>query len=168
MKRAIRSAALATAIGSLTACGSSSPAAPAPPANIAGSYNASITASASCSANLPSETRVLKYAADVSQNGATAQVQINPHGGTPVTVAGTISGQTITFPSVSFSGNMPGAGAISVAATTGNATVAATGEIAGTLSGTYQTAGTTCNAGDHQLQMNRCVVTCSAGICACS
>jgi hypothetical protein len=162
MKRLV----LATAIGSLMACGGSSPIAPTPPANIAGSYIASVTASSTCSANLPSATRVLNYAADVAQTGATAQVQINPHGGTTVTVAGTVSGQTINFPSVSFSGTTPG-GAVSIVATTGTANVAANGEIAGTLSGTYQAAGTSCNAGNHQLQMRRCVVTCSGNVCAC-
>ena len=167
LKRAIRSAVLATAIGSLMACSDSSPAAPTPAANIAGQYNATVTASSACSANLPSETRVLNYAAEVSQTGATAQVHINPHGGSSVTVAGTISGQTINFPSVSFSATTPG-GAVSVVATTGKATVAANGEITGTLSGTYQTAsGTICNAGDHQLQMRRCVVTCAGNVCAC-
>lgn len=169
MNRPIRSAALAVAfgvLGSLMACGGSSPAAPAPPADIAGSYNASVTASSTCSANLPAAARVFNYGAEVSQTGATALVKINPHGGSTVTVTGTVSGQTITFPSVSFSGNMPG-GAVSIVATTGAANVAANGEIAGTLSGTYQAGGTSCNAGDHQVQMRRCVVTCSGNVCAC-
>ena len=159
--------AIAMAIGSLMACGGSSPAAPPPPANIAGSYNASITASSTCSANLPSTMRVFNYSADVTQTGATAQVLFNPHGGSPVTVAATVSGQTITFPSVSFNGNIPGSGAISVVATTGKANVAADGQIAGTLSGTYQAEGTSCNAGDHQVQMKKCVVTCAGNVCAC-
>jgi hypothetical protein len=117
---------------------------------------------------LPSETRVLNYAADVSQSGATAQMQINPHGGIPVTVTGTLSGQTITFPSVSFSATTSSGSAMSIVATTGKATVAANGEIAGTLSGTFQSgSGASCNAGDHQLQMKRCVVTCAGNVCAC-
>ena len=168
MKRAIILAATATAICSLTACGGSSPAAPAPPADIAGPYNASVTASSACSANLPSAMRVINYPVEVSQTGATAQVKITPHGGTPITVAATLSGQTVTFPSLSFSGTTA-AGTISVAATAGKATVASNGEITGTLSGTFQAgAGASCNAGDHLLQMKRCVVTCSGGICMCS
>ena len=162
--------AIAMTFGSLMACGGgSSPTAPTPPANIAGSYNASITASSTCSANLPSATRVLNYAAEVSQTGAAAQVQLIPHGGSTVTVTSTVSGQTINFPSFSLSGNTVGGGAVSVVATGTTANVAADGSITGTLSGTYQAAsGTSCNAGDHQLQMRRCVVTCSGGICTCS
>src|SRR5678816_292096 len=147
---------LATALGSLLACGGSSPASPTPPANIAGTYVASVTASSTCSANLPSEARVLLYGAEVSQTGGIAAVQFVPHGGSPVTVAATVSGQSINFPSLSFSGITPG-GAVSVAATTGRADVAANGQIAGTLSGTYQTESGSCNAADHQLQMRRCV-----------
>ena len=167
MKRAIRLAAVATALGSLMACSGSSPAAPAPAANIAGQYNATVTASAACSANLPSETRVLSAAAEVSQTGGTAQVKFNPHGGSVVTVAGTVSGQTVNFPSLSLNATTPG-GAVSVVATASKANVAANGEITAALSGTYQAAvGTSCNAGDHQLQMRRCVVTCAGNVCAC-
>jgi hypothetical protein len=44
---------------------------PAPPnANLGGSCNATITASSTCSANVPSETRVLNYVADISRTGA--------------------------------------------------------------------------------------------------
>ena len=85
----------------------------------------------------------------------------------PVTFAAGVSGQTINFPSVSFSGNTPGGDAVSVVATTGRADVAASGEITGTLNGTYQTTSGSCTAADHQLQMRRCVVTCSGNICAC-
>ena len=158
---------IGTAVASLMACGGS-PSAPTPPANIAGSYNASVTASSTCSANLPSATQVLNYGAEVSQTGATALVQFLPHGGSAVTATATVSGETINFPSVSFSGITPG-GAVSFVATTGKANVAANGEITGTLSGTYQTAsGTSCNAADHQLQMRRCVVTCSGNVCTCA
>jgi hypothetical protein len=161
--------AIATAIGSLMACSDSSPAAPPPPANVAGIYNATLTASSTCSANLPSEARVLHYGAEVTQTGPSAQVKINPHGGNGVTVAGTVSGQTINFPSVSFSGITVGGAAVSLAATTGKANVAANGEIAGTFSGTYQAAsGTSCNAADHQLLMKPCVVTCAGNVCVCS
>ncbi len=152
--------AIVMAIGSLMACGGgSSPTAPTPaptpPANVAGSYNASITASSTCSANLPPATRVLNYAMEVSQTGAAVQVQLIPHGGSRVTVTATVSGQTVNFPSFSFSGNTSG-GAVSVAATGVTANVAADGSITGTLSGTYQAgSGTSCNAVDHQLQMRK-------------
>ena len=62
--------AIATAMGSLTACGggSSSPTAPTPPANIAGPYSATITAASTCSANLPFP--VLVFATTITQTGA--------------------------------------------------------------------------------------------------
>jgi hypothetical protein len=158
--------AIATAIGSLAACGGSSggssPTAPTPAgtnatisgsdANIGGSYNATVTASSTCSANLPPETRVLGFNATIAQTGAAVQVQLLA-GGNTVTVSGTVSGQTVNFPSFSFSGVGRGAG-VTLVATGGNANVAADGSIAGTLSGTYQTAsGASCNAANHQLQM---------------
>ena len=157
--------AIATAIGSLVACGGgsggSSPTAPTPAvtnadisgsdANIGGSYNGTITASSTCSANLPSETRVLGFTATITQTGAAVQVQLSA-GGSTVTVSGTLSGQTVNFPSFSFSGVGRGAG-VALVATGGNANVAADGSIAGTLSGTYQTPSGSCNAANHQLQM---------------
>lgn len=144
--------AIATAIGSLIACSDGSPTAPTPPANIAGSYTATITASSTCSANLPSATRVLNYIANVTQTDAAVQVQFMPHGGSTVTVTGTVSGQTVNFPSFSFSGNTAG-GAVS-GVVTGTANVAPDGSITGTLSGTYQTpSGLSCNAANHQLEM---------------
>ena len=147
--------AVATAIGSLTACGGSSPTAPtsAPPANIAGPYNANIIASSTCSGNLPSETRSLEFLATITQTGVAVQVQLVAHApGTPsATVAGTVSGQTVNFPSFSLSETM-GHGAALVAS--GNASVGANGAITGTLSGTYQTpSGSSCNAANHQLEM---------------
>jgi hypothetical protein len=94
-------------------------------------------------------------------------VKLVHHQGSTVTVTGTISGQTINFPSFSLGENMTG-GVVALAAA-GKANVAADNSIAGTLSGTYQTpSGTTCNAADHQLQLSRCVVTCSGGICICA
>jgi hypothetical protein len=151
--------ALATTIGSLLACGGgsggSSPTAPAPapPANIDGSYNATITASSTCSANLPSEARVLNYVANVTQTGAAVQVQLLAHViWNSVTVTGTVSGQTVTFSTFSFS-EITTANGIALNAT-GTASVAADGSIAGTLNGTYQTpSGSNCNAGNHQIQM---------------
>ncbi len=159
--------AIATAIGSLVACGGgsggSSPTAPTPPAtsanisessaNIAGSYNGTITASSTCSANLPPETRVLGFTATIAQTGAAVQVQLVAHAPSApsATVSGTVSGQTVNFPSFSLSEAM-GRGAALTAS--GNANVAADGSITGTLSGTYQTpSGSGCNAANHQLQM---------------
>ena len=157
--------AIAVAIRSLMACsegsGGGNPTAPTPPvtnanisgsdANIGGSYNGTVTASSTCSANLPSETRVLGFTATITQTGTAAQVQLLA-GGSTVTVSGTVSGQTVNFPSFSLSGVGRGAG-VALVATGGNATVAADGSIAGTLSGTYQTPAGSCNAANHQLQM---------------
>jgi len=149
--------AIAMAIGSLMACGGcsggSSPAAATPPANIAGSYSAIITASSTCSANLPPATWELGFLATITQSGAAAQVQLVAHapGAPSTTVSGTVSGQTVNFPSFSLSETM-GAGAALVAS--GNANVAADASITGTLSGTYQTSsGSSCNAANHQLKM---------------
>ena len=151
--------AIATTLGSLVACGGgsggSSTTAPTPaaPANIDGSYTATITASSTCSANLPSETRVLNYVANVTQTGAAVQVQLLAHViWNSVTVTGTVSGQTVNFSSFSFS-EITTANGIALAAT-GTANVAADGSIAGTLNGTYQTpSGSNCSAGNHQIQM---------------
>jgi hypothetical protein len=153
----MKSLAIAMAIGSLMACcgcsGGSSPTAPATPANIAGAYDATITASSTCSANLPPAAWVLEYFATVTQTGAAAQVQLVAHmpGAPSVTVSGTVSGQTVNLPSFSLNETM-GGGAALVAS--GNANVAAGGSITGTLSGTYRTpSGSSCNAANHQLQM---------------
>ena len=149
--------AMATAIGSLVACGGgSSPTAPTPavtPANIAGSCDAAIGAASACSANLPPETRVLHYVANITQTGAAVQVQLLAHViWNTVTVNGTVSGQTINFSSFSFSEISTGGG-IALAAT-GTATVAADGSITGTLSGTYQTpSGANCNAVNHPFHL---------------
>ncbi len=149
--------AIAMAIGSLMACsgGSSSPTAPtAPPANVAGPYGATITAASTCSANLPSDTRVLEFFANITQTGAAVQVQLIAHvpGVPEVTFSGTVSGQTVNFPSFSFTAPMGRGAAL---AASGNASVAANGlSITGTLSGTYQTtSGASCNAANHQLQL---------------
>ena len=145
--------AIAMAIGSLMACGGSSPTGPTPPANIAGSYNATITASSSCSSDLPAETRVLHYVANVTQTGAAVQVQLLADViWTNVTVNGTVSGEMINFSTFSFS-EITTAGGVTLAST-GTAKVGADGSITGTLSGAYQTPGTgACSAGSHQIQM---------------
>jgi hypothetical protein len=155
--------AIATALGFLTACsGDSSPTAPsAPPANIAGSYGTTITAASTCSANLPTETRALDFLANITQTGAVVQVQLVAHvpGVPEVTVSGTVSGQTVNFPSFSFTQTMGRGAAL---AASGNATVGvgANASITGTLSGTYQTAsGASCNAANHQLQMVKLCLT---------
>jgi hypothetical protein len=96
---------------------------------------------------------MLNYVADVTQSGATVQMQLLAHViWNSVAVTGTVSGQTITFSSFSFSENDTGGGVALVATVTGN--VAADGSITGTLSGTYGTpSGVSCNAGTHQIQM---------------
>ena len=149
--------AIATAIASLVACGGGSgPTVPTPaaaPANIAGSYDATIGASSTCSANLPVETRVLHYVANVTQTGAAVQVQLLAHViWHSVTVTGTVSGQTVNFSNFSFS-EITTANGIALAAT-GTANVAADGSITGTLSGTYQTpSGANCNAVNHPFHL---------------
>jgi hypothetical protein len=145
--------AIAVATGFLMACGGgSSPTAPTPPANIAGPYGATITASSTCSANLPFP--VLAFSATVTQTGAAIQVQLVAHapGAPSTTVSGTVSGQTVNFPSLSLSEAMGRGVAL---AASGNANVAANGmSITGTLSGTYQTpSGSSCNAANHQLEL---------------
>jgi hypothetical protein len=153
--------AIATALGSLIASGGcsggSSPTAPTPPpppANVAGPYGATITAASTCSANLPSETRVLEFFATITQTGPAVQVQLIAHvpGVPEVTFSGTVSGQTVNFPSFSFTAPMGRGAAL---AASGNANVAANGlSITGTLNGTYQTSsGASCNAANHQLQL---------------
>ena len=110
---------------------------------------------------------MLKYPATVTQTGAAVQVKLIHHQGSTVTISGTVSGQTISFPTFSFGDNMTG-GVASLAAT-GTANVAADGLIAGTLNGTYQMpSGTNCNAADHQLQLKRCVTVCTGNVCTCA
>ena len=142
---------IATAVASLVACGSS-PAAPTPPANVAGAYNATITASSTCAANLPAAAWAVNFASNITQTGAAIQVQLFQHVGMN-TVNGTVSGQTLTLQSMSLSGTT-GAGPVTITAS-GTANVDANGEITGTLSGTYQLASaTTCN-GTHQIQWKK-------------
>ena len=153
--------AIAAAIGSLTACGGdSSPTAPTAPANIAASYDVTVTASATCSASLPTETQTLNFLAEITQTGAAAQVKlIAKVPGVPETsFSGTVSGKTLTFPSFSFTQTM-GRGAALQA--TGNASLAANGlTMTGALNGTYQTSsGANCNAANHQLQMVKLCLT---------
>lgn len=137
------------------------------PANVSGEYHATITASSTCSATLPAAAGVLTYPATVTQTGTAVQVELVGHQGSRVTVTGTVSGQTVNFPSFWFSPNLTG-GAVALAAA-GKANIAADSSIAGILSGTYQTAsGTGCNAPDHQLQLNKRVVTCSGRVCCCA
>ena len=126
---------------------------PLGPGNIGGSYNVTITASSTCSANLPADTRVLNYVSDISQTGAAFNAQLLAHViFNTVTVTGTVSGQTLNFSTFSVNEITESDGV--VLATTGTASVAANGSINGTLSGTYQTtSGTNCNTGSHQIQM---------------
>jgi hypothetical protein len=116
--------AIGMAIGSLMACdgcdGGSSSTAPTPPANVAGAYAATITASAPCSANVPAGARVLKYAAADTRTGAAVEMKLIHHQGNTVTVTGTVSGQTINFPSLSLSENMTGGGVAPAATSKAN------------------------------------------------
>jgi hypothetical protein len=146
---------IALAIGSVIALGAcSSPAAPTP-AKIDGSYDLTLTASSACSANLPVETRVMKFIANVTQTTATFNVSLLAHViFNSSVVTGTVNDQTITFSTFSFS-EITTAGGIAISST-GTAIVAADGSITGTLNGTYQTpSGATCNAANHQVQMVR-------------
>lgn len=154
---------IAAVIGTLTACsGESNPTAPtAPPANIAGSYDTTITAASTCSANLPTETRALQFLSQVTQSGATVQVTLiaKVPGVPELTFSGTVSGQTVNFPSFSFTQTMGRGAGLSAS---GNATVGsgANPSITGTLNGTYQTAsGASCNAANHQLEMVKLCLT---------
>jgi hypothetical protein len=146
--------AIATAIGSLTACGGdSSPTAPtATPANIAAPYAVTITAASTCSANLP--FAILGFSAMITQTGKAVEMQLQAHApGAPTgIVTGTVSGQTVTFPSFPLSEAM-GRGA--TLAASGNLNVANNGlSITGTLSGTFQTpSGLSCNATNHQIEL---------------
>jgi len=143
--------AITMAIGSLMACGGDSPSAPTPPANIAGSYNVHITAASSCSASLPAETRALLFVSTVTQAGAAVQMELMGHQGGTGTVSGTVSGQTVNFPSWSLNETL-GRGA--TLAASGSVSVASTNRLTGTLNGTYQTpSGSSCNAANHQLEM---------------
>ena len=147
--------AIAIALGWLTACGGGNPTAPtpAPPANVAGSYNAAMGPSSTCSENLPPDARLLHYVANIAQAGAAVQVQLlgNVIWNT-VTVNGTVSGQTINFSNFSFS-EITTAGGVALVAT-GTANIAADGSITGALNGTYQAAsGTSCNAANHPIHL---------------
>lgn len=151
MTRTVKQLAVVIGLGMLAAC-SEAPTAPAN-ANINGSWDLTITASSTCAANLPVETRVMKFIANVTQTGATFNVTLLAHViFNSATVTGTVSGQSLTFSAFSFSETTT-AGGISVVSA-GTATVGANGAITGTLNGTYQTpSGATCNATNHQFQM---------------
>lgn len=148
--------AIAGAIGALTARGGDSgPTGPtAPPANIGASYDATVIASSAGSANLPAETRALGFVATITQTGAAVQMQlIGKAPGLPeTTVAGSVSGQTVSFPGFSFPAPMGRGAALSAS---GSADVAANGlPISGNLNGTSQTsAGASCKAANHQLPL---------------
>ena len=148
--------AIPAVIGSLITfggCSGDSPTAPSAPANIAASYATTITASSTCSANLPNEIRALDFLANISQTGAAVQMQLIAHvpGVPEVTLSGTVSGNTVSFPSFTFTQTMGRGAALAASA---NANVAANGlTMTGTLNGSYQTSsGASCNAANHQIQ----------------
>jgi hypothetical protein len=151
---------LATAIGPLMACGGSpTPPTPTPtptptPANVAGAYDLTLTASSTCSQNLPAATRILKYVANIAQTGTLNTLFIITLSGDvafgEVLIAGGIVGQELKINQFTFSEKTTGGGIAVVA--TGTAIVAANGSITGTLSGVYQTpTGATCTSTVHQI-----------------
>ena len=146
---------LALALGVVTGCGSG-PTAPVANANIAGSYDATVTASAACSANLPAESRALDFLVEMAQTGTAIQVKlIAKVAGVPeVSFAGSVSGRTVSFPAFSFTAPMGRGAALGAS---GSADVATNGlSINGTLNGTYQTpAGASCTATNHQLKFTK-------------
>jgi len=153
MKRVIRSGAIAITIGSVMACGDSSPVAPTP-ASIAGSYALTVTASSTCSATLPADAREFKSMANITQTATTFNATLLGHViFISVTVSGSVSGQTVTFSTFALNELSTGGGV--VLATAGTASVAADGSITGTLNGTYQSAasGASCNATNHQIKL---------------
>lgn len=158
MTRVVLSTVMATAIGSVMACGGSPTTPPVPPtlvpANIAGSYNLTITASSTCSANLPADAREFKSIADITQTAATFKATLVGHViFVSVAVSGSISGQTVNFSTLTLNELSTGGGV--VLSTTGTANVAADGSMTGTLSGTYQASasGAICNATTHQIKL---------------
>jgi predicted small lipoprotein YifL len=157
----IKRVAIAMAIGSVTACGNSGPTAPTePPANVAASYATTVTASSTCAANLPIETRALDFLAEITQAGSAIQVKLIAHvpGVPELSFSGTVSGQTVNFSNFTFNQTM-GRGAALTA--TGSANLAANGlTMTGSLNGTYQTSsGASCNAANHQVQMVKLCLT---------
>ena len=144
--------AIVIGIGSLIGCrGGDNGTAPTPPANVAGPYEVHVTASSSCSANLPADARSLLFISTVTQAGASIQMELVGHQGGMANVSGTVSGRTVSFPSLSLSETM-GRGATFTGS--GTADVGTNGSLTGTLNGTYQTpAGSSCTAANHQLEM---------------
>ncbi len=163
MKLAILSAARAigfVAIGSLMACGDSTPTTPVPtptpaPANIAGTYDLTLIASSTCSENLPPATRLLKYVANVTQTGTLNTlviITLSADGVAfgEVVITGAISGQELKITQFAFSEKTTGGGIALIA--TGTAIIAPNGSITGTLTGIYQTpSGASCTSSVHQI-----------------
>jgi len=163
MKHLIRLAARAVAfvaIGSLMACGDSSPTTPNPtptptPANIAGTYDLTLIASSTCSANLPPATRTLNYIANVTQTGSLNNLVIITLSADGVAfgeviISGAITGQELKITQFIFSEKTTGGGIALLA--TGTAVVAPNGSITGTLNGVYQTpSGASCTSSVHQI-----------------
>ena len=168
MKSVVRAAVFVTAMGTMMACGSTTVPSPNPTptptpvptptsVNITGSWDLTLTASPTCSANLPAETRVLKYTANITQTGTLNTLFIVTltgdvvFGETSIT-GGIISTQELKFGAFTFSEKTTAGGIALVA--TGNATIAANGFITGTLSGIYQTpSGASCNSNAHQITL---------------
>jgi len=167
MRRTILTAALATAIGTSIACGSSSsytapttpttPTAPAP-ANVAGSYDLTIAASQTCAQNLPAATRILKYVANITQSGTLNTLFIMNLSGDVsfggVNIGGAVSEKALNISNFAFSEKTTGGGIAIVA--TGTATIASDGSISGTLTGIFQTpTGDSCLSNLHGIQLTK-------------
>jgi hypothetical protein len=151
-KRAIVLAAIATAIGAVTACNGPTTPPTQTPANIVGSYNLTVTASPTCSANLPADAREFKSIADIAQTAGNFTATLLGHVVfVSVAVNGSVTGQTVTFSTFALNELSMGV----VMSTTGTANVAADGSMTGTLNGTYQATatGVTCTAANHQIKL---------------
>lgn len=151
-------------IAPLAGCGSSSPSAPSPtstpkpstPSNIAGAYNLTISASSTCSGNLPASARILRYAATISQSGSAWQTSLAGADIALARLTGTVSGSAVSINSVLISDLSNFFLPISVNGSAGTGSVGAGGEIVGTLNGQISVlTGGNCNAFDHQFRFTR-------------
>lgn len=139
--------------GSSSPSGPSGPPAttPAGPANVAGNYTFTYTASAACAAQLPASFRARSYQAVITQSGST--IAVNLVGNFPALVFnGSVSGSSVSF-TWAFTETVSG-GFLVGPAFTGTGTVSGS-SIQGTMSGTLQyspLSGSTssCVAADHQ------------------
>jgi len=83
----------------LAGCGGENPAGPAPPANIAGTYTVTITASAGCAAQLAACGRQVTLTGDMTQSGATVTMVLRGDEGAALgfNSLGTVSGNALSM-----------------------------------------------------------------------